>query len=150
MFSVSPQCPVVGVCVSVHRLQGEGLWWLSAVYGTSRVSLLCSFSRTLLFGPPTQCQAWVPSRGQRGGLLPRCPCHCYASVSFKQPASVDHRVCGQVDGCLFPSDSMQSTFQYHEHQSIGLKALGRHKFNISMFIKWCRCCFQQHSLTACL
>lgn len=45
---------------------------------------------------------------------------------------------------------VQSAFQYHECQSVGVKALGGHQLDFSMCSELCRCCLQQWGLTISL
>lgn len=47
---------------------------------------------------------------------------------------------------LFSFDSVQSTIQYHGHQSIWAKALGRHQLNFSLFNELRRYYLQQQKL----
>lgn len=47
----------------------------------------------------------------------------------------------------FSYGSMQSTFQYHEQQSVGMKALEKHQLNFSVFNEICKCCLQQKGFT---
>lgn len=53
--------------------------------------------------------------------------------------------------CLVLSSvSMRSTFQYHDHWSVGVKALGRSQLDISDFCGLHRCCLSQQVLTPSL
>ena len=43
-------------------------------------------------------------------------------------------------------DSMQDIFQYYEHYLVGVKAIGGHQFDFSMFNEFCSCNLQQKEL----
>lgn len=88
---------------------------------------------------------WAPSHGMAltslvtpTGLVP--PLH-------QHPLQAGH--CCRSKGLqlgwylAFSFGSVQSTFQYNENWLVGVKALGRHQRNFSIFSELCRCCLQQ-------
>lgn len=62
------------------------------------------------------------------------------------------QVAGFVAGIVFTfsCDSLQSTIEYHEHQSVRVKDLGRYQLNFSVFSEIHRFCLEQWVLTISL
>lgn len=114
----------------------------------------------LVSGPwlPGQCWARVPSHsvGLNSSQMSVGCYHNFCAIiatAYLSGRSPGHR-CRlkglQLAWCLpFSSGSMQHTFPYQEHQSVGGKTLVRHSLDFSMFSELYRC-FQQQSLTISL
>lgn len=81
--------------------------------------------------PHEKCQGWIPFhevgliQADSGWLFLQALCHCFTSILSKQDVVVDRSL--YPAWCLpFFFCSMQSDCQYHEHQSIFVKALSYH------------------------
>ena len=97
-----------------------------------------------------QCQGWVPSHGvclksnqMLVGYSYKLLCHYYISLPCSQVIIIDQRFCSWVVICCSPLDS---TFLYHEHQSVGVKA----PVDFSILNEQYRCCLQQQDLSISL
>lgn len=96
--------------------------------------------------PPRQCQEWVPSHGLGlksnqilvGYSHKLCTITTIAHLPGKSSLQMEELGVGLVFTFLLGQ---------HEHQSVGMKVLGRRQLDFSVLHEWCRCYLQLQSLT---